>query len=338
MSKRDYYEVLGVNKTSSQDEIKKAYRKLAKELHPDKGGDENKFKEVSEAYEVLSDDSKKANYDRFGHNENNRGNPEDMFRGFHEMFNQRFNQAPQVRTGENMSVTVKLTLEEIFNGVNKKYNYNRNVSCTECEGNGGTEPYSCPTCNGSGMVTNLTRTPMGTFQTTHPCPSCESTGTKYKTECGTCKGSGLTSKTESLEVDVPAGVQDGMTFVMQGKGQGIKSGVNGDLHIRVIELPHKVFTRVGADLKMNLKLSYPQLVLGDKIEIETIEGNKIRMNVPEYSDVGSNLRVPFKGTRLYGKDNRGDLIVTLGVEIPNDIDDETKEIITNLKEKLATKE
>jgi molecular chaperone DnaJ len=179
---------------------------------------------------------------------------------------------------------------------------------------------------------------MGTFQTTHPCPSCESTGTKYKTECGTCKGSGLTSKTEALEVDVPAGVQDGMTFVMQGKGQGIKSGVNGDLHIRVIELPHKVFTRVGADLKMNLKLSYPQLVLGDKIEIETIEGNKIRMNVPEYSDVGSNLRVPFKGTRLYGKDNRGDLIVTLGVEIPNDIDDETKEIIINLKEKLATKE
>lgn len=339
MSKRDYYEVLGLTKGASQDEIKKAYRKLAKELHPDKGGDEDKFKEVSEAYEVLSDDDKKAKYDRFGHNSDNRGNPDDMFRGFHDIFGRHFNQGhKQVRVGETLSLTVKLTLEEIFSGVNKTYSYNRNVSCTDCEGHGGTDPYDCPSCNGSGMVTSLTRTPMGVFQTTQPCPSCDATGTKHRTPCNTCNGSGLNNVKETVEVTVPAGIQNGMTFVMEGKGQGIKSGQSGDLHIKIIELPHKLFTRVGSDLKMNLKLSYPQLVLGDKVEIDTIEGNKIRMSVPEYSDVGTNLRVPFKGVSVYGKEGRGDLIVTLGVEIPKKLDDDAKEAVINLKEKLAREE
>ena len=339
MSKKDYYEVLGLTKGVSQDEIKKAYRKLAKELHPDKGGDEDKFKEVSEAYEVLSNDDKKAKYDRFGHNSDNRGNPDDMFRGFHDVFGRHFNQGhKQVRVGETLSLTVKLTLEEIFSGVNKNYNYNRNVSCTDCEGHGGTDPYDCPSCNGSGMVTSLTRTPMGVFQTTQPCPACDATGTKHRTPCNTCSGSGLTNIKETVELTVPAGIQNGMTFVMQGKGQGIKSGDNGDLHIKIIELPHKVFTRAGADLKMNLKLNYPQLVLGDKVEIDTIEGNKIRMSVPEYSDVGTNLRVPFKGVTVYGKDGRGDLIVTLSIEIPKKLGDDAKEAVINLKEKLAKEE
>ncbi len=336
MSKRDYYEVLGLTKGASQDEIKKAYRKLAKELHPDIGGDEDKFKEVSEAYEVLSDDDKKAKYDRFGHNSDNRGNRDDMFRGFHDMFGHHFNQGhKQVRVGETLSLTVQLTLEEIFSGVNKTYNYNRNVSCTDCEGHGGTDPYDCPSCNGSGMVTTLTRTPMGVYQTTQPCPSCDATGTKHRTPCNTCNGSGLNNVRETVDVTVPAGIQNGMTFVMEGKGQGIKSGHNGDLHIKIIELPHKVFTRIGADLKMNLKLNYPQLVLGDKVEIDTIEGSKIRMSVPEYSDVGTNLRVPFKGISVYGKEGRGDLIVTLGIEIPKNLDDDAKEAVINLKEKLA---
>lgn len=336
MSKRDYYEVLGLAKGASQDEIKKAYRKLAKELHPDRGGDEDKFKEVSEAYEVLSDEDKKSKYDRFGHNSDNRGNPDDMFRGFHDIFGRHFSQGHrQVRVGETLSLTVKLTLEEIFSGVNKTYSYNRNVSCTDCDGHGGTDPYDCPACNGTGMVTNLTRTPMGVFQSSQPCPSCDATGTKHKTPCNTCNGSGLNNVKETIDVTVPAGIQNGMTFVMEGKGQGIKSGENGDLHIKIIELPHKVFTRVGADLKMNLKLTYPQLVLGDKVEIETIEGSKIRMSVPEYSDVGSNLRVPFKGINVYGKEGRGDLIVTLGIEIPKKLDDDAKEAVINLKEKLA---
>ena len=336
MSKRDYYSVLGLAKGASQDEIKKAYRKLAKELHPDKGGDENKFKEVSEAYEVLSDEDKKSNYDRFGHNQPRGGGGNPFGFNMEDIFGSHFNQGyKQVRVGESLSITVKLTLEEIFSGVNKTYNYNRNVSCTDCEGHGGTDPYDCPSCNGSGMITNLTRTPMGVFQSSQPCPNCDAIGTKHRTPCNTCSGSGLTNIKETVEVTVPAGIQNGMTFVMEGKGQGIKSGNNGDLHIKIIELPHKVFTRIGADLKMNLKLSYPQLVLGDKVEIDTIEGNKIRMSVPEYSDVGTNLRVPFKGVSVYGKDGRGDLIVTLGIEIPKALDDEAKEAVINLKEKLA---
>ena len=339
MSKRDYYAVLGLTKGASQDEIKKAYRKLAKELHPDKGGDEDKFKEVSEAYEVLSDEDKKSNYDRFGHNQPRGGGGNPFGFNAEDIFGRHFNQGyKQVRVGETLSLTVKLTLEEIFSGVNKTYSYNRNVSCTDCEGHGGTDPYDCPACDGSGMITNLTRTPMGVFQTSQPCPTCDATGTKHRTPCNTCSGSGLTNIKETVEVTVPAGIQNGMTFVMEGKGQGIKSGNNGDLHIKIIELPHKVFTRIGADLKMNLKLSYPQLVLGDKVEIDTIEGNKIRMSVPEYSDVGTNLRVPFKGISVYGKDGRGDLIVTLGIEIPKALDDEAKEAVINLKEKLAKEE
>lgn len=338
MAKKDYYEILGLNKNASQDEIKKAYRKLAKELHPDKGGDEDMFKEVSEAYDVLSDSKKKENYDRFGHNQNTHSGPnmDDIFSHFQDIFGRR--PTNQTRMGQSLTITVSLTLEEIFSGVVKTYNYNRNVSCNSCDGHGGSDPIDCVSCNGLGYVTKLFRTPMGVMEERQPCPSCDSLGVQYKQPCKSCKGSGLVNVKETVEVTIPEGVQDGMTFVMEGKGQGIKSGNNGDLHIRIIETPHKVFTRIGSDLKMSLKLSYPQLVLGDKVEIETIDGGRIRMSIPEYSDVGSNLRVPNKGFKTFGKDSRGDLIVTLGIEIPKKLDDETKEAIINLKEKFAKSE
>lgn len=336
MSKRDYYEVLGINKPSNPDEIKKAYRKLAKEHHPDKGGDESTFKEVSEAYEVLSDKDKKAKYDQFGHIDNNMGNQDDMRNGFNDIFGQFFRQRQQQQTrervGENMSLTVKLTLEEIFQGVKKKYNYVRNVSCTDCSGHGGSEPQECGTCKGSGQIKQVTRTPFGFMENIMECNTCSGSGTTFKVECKTCSGHGVTKVQETIEVDIPSGVQEGMAFVMGGKGHGIKRGREGDLIIRISETPHDVFDRVGSDLKTKLKLQYHQLVLGDKIEINTIEGSKIRIPISEYSTVGQNLRIPFKGLRELNTDQRGDLIVTLDIDMPKTLNDSVKSAIIGLKE------
>ena len=331
MSKRDYYEVLGLKKGATADEIKKAYRKLAKEHHPDKGGSEDKFKEVSEAYDTLSDSEKKSNYDRFG---SSKGGPQANPFGrnpFSGGFHARPTPAP---VGADMSLLVKLTLEEIFTGTKKTYKYTRKAKCNSCNGHGGEDVIDCGVCNGSGHVVTVYNTPVGHIQQVTTCTACGGSGNSYTKECKPCSGYGLIDNEETVEVDIPSGVLEGMTFIMSGKGHGIKHGVEGDLHIKIHEIPHKTYTRSGSDLKLNLKLSYPQLVLGDKVDIETIEGTKIRVTIPEYSDVGSNLRIPFKGIKTYGKDGRGDILITLNVEIPKILDGETKEIIIDLKEKL----
>ena len=341
-NKKDFYKILGLSdyeknlsNTEFKKVLKKKYRDLCKEFHPDKNqGDkeaEEKFKEISEAYEHLSDDNKKATYDRFGYsggNQNRRSyNP---FSGFNPFSN--FEQQQRVRVGENMSLILKLTQEEIFTGTKKTYKYTRNVSCTDCSGHGGSDVHDCTDCGGTGMVTQVFNTAIGYMQQQTTCTMCSGTGQKYTTECKTCSGKGLNKVEETIDVEVPAGVQEGMAFVMEGKGHGIKSGIEGDLHIKIMELPHKLYTRNGVDLKMTLKLNYHQLVLGDKVEIETIDGGKIRMSVPEGSDVGSNLRIPFKGTKLYGKESRGDVIVTLGIDIPKNPKDKLKEAVIGLKE------
>ncbi len=337
MSKRDYYEVLGLKKGATADEIKKAYRKLAKEHHPDKGGSEDKFKEISEAYDTLSDSDKKNNYDRFGHSKG--GQQGDPFGGFRNPFRGGFaggfSGGPQSRVGNDMSLLIKLTLEEIYTGTKKTYKYNRKTKCGTCNGHGGEDVVDCGVCGGSGHVVHVFNTPMGHIQQVTTCDACGGLGNSYTKQCKTCVGHGVVDTTETVEVDIPSGVIEGMTFVMAGKGHGVKGGSEGDLHIKIHELQHKIYTRSGSDLKMNLKLSYPQLILGDKVEIETIDGAKIRISIPEYSDVGSNLRIPFKGIKTYGKDGRGDVLITLGVDIPKTLDDETKSLIIDLKEKLT---
>lgn len=343
MAKKDYYEVLGVNKNASNDEIKKSYRKLAKELHPDKNQgnkeSEEKFKEVSEAYEHLSDADKKAKYDRFGHDSNNQGgfggyNMEDIYEQFGNMFGNRGQQRQKVRVGSDMSMILKLSLEEIFTGAKKTYKYNRNVTCNDCSGHGGSNINDCSECNGTGVKTKVYQTPMGYVQQQEHCGTCDGTGKKYVTECKTCSGKGIINVQETIEIDIPPGVIDGMSFVMEGKGHGIKSGKEGDLVFKIMELQHNNFVRSSTDLKMNLKLNYHQLVLGDKVEIDTIEGGKIRITIPEYSDVGNNLRIPFKGVTVYGKQGRGDIIITLGIDMPKNISDDVKSIVIDLKDKV----
>ena len=329
MSKKDYYEVLGVGKNASADEIKKAYRNLAKEFHPDKNPDnkeaEERFKEVSEAYEHLSDSDKKAKYDQYGHGSRGgfHGNP------FEDFFKRR---QKAERVGENMSLIIKLTLEEIYTGVKKTYKYNRNVSCDDCGGHGGSGTHECNACGGSGMSTIVINTPIGYIHQQIICESCQGVGSTYDTVCKTCSGDGIKTQEEIIDIDIPHGVFNGMTFIMGGKGHAIKGGKNGDLHINVMELKHDVFTRNNDDLKMNLKLSYSQLVLGDKVEVSTIEGTRIRINIPPHSEVGSNLKIQGKGLKPYQRENRTDMFITLGIEIPKTISDTERELLEKLKE------
>ena len=337
MNKRDYYEVLGVTKKASENEIKKAYRKLAKELHPDVNPNnkeaEDKFKEVSEAYEHLSDKDKKAHYDQFGHQQQGgrRGgfNMHDMgevFRGFSHIFNQ------PTRRGQNLRVNIKLTLEEVYAGVKKSYKYLRDVSCTTCDGHGGHDVHDCEICGGAGQVIRQIKTPIGVMQQQMPCHGCHGIGLKYTTECNTCKGSGLKKEEEVAELELPTGIDETMEFSIAGKGNGIKSGIEGDLLCSFTILPHKVFVRNGNDLRMKLKLQYHQLVLGGKVDIETIEGTKIRIKINEFSDAETILKIAGKGLKHYGKETRGDLIVTLGLLVPKDMSDDAKELVIKLKE------
>lgn len=334
MNKRDYYEILGIAKTSSSNDIKKAYRKLAKEFHPDKNPNnkeaEEKFKEISEAYEVLSDKDKKQKYDKFGHTDGNQMSyTEDIFNQFRHHFSR------PMRYGQNLRVNIKLTLEEVFSGVKKTYKYMRDVHCNDCDGHGGHDTHDCNVCNGSGHVMKMFRTPLGVIQQTGICESCNGDGVAYTTECNTCKGSGLKKEEEIAELEIPSGIEDGMVSQIVSKGHAVKSGGYGDLHCHFTVLPHKVFVRNGNDLKMKLKLTYPQLILGDKVEIETIEGAKIRITINELSDAETTLKIAGKGLKLFNNNKvRGDMFITLGVSIPKNIDDETKDIVVKLKEKL----
>lgn len=325
--KKDYYTVLGVNKASTSDEIKKSYRKLAKELHPDKNPNnkeaEERFKEVSEAYEHLSDPVKKTKYDQFGHVSNNQQPSRHDFG--HEM---------QVRRGEDMNLLIKLTLEELYTGIVKRYKYMRNEKCDTCDGHGGSDAQECTVCNGMGWVARLHNTPFGLISTSHTCRTCDGCGFINKNQCEPCKSSGLKSKEETIDITIPSGMHEGSPVYMEGKGHAVKNGITGNLNIHIQELPNKTYMRNGSDLKMTLKLSYAQLVLGDKVELDTIDGGKIRINIPELSDVGTNLKVQNKGMKHLNKETRGDLLITLGVNIPKQISDETRELLNKLKDSI----
>lgn len=339
---KNYYDILGVKKDASQEEIKKAYRKLALEHHPDKGGDENKFKEAAEAYETLSDSQKKQEYDMYGSSGGQRFqshgfNMEDIFSQFGDIFGNSFNQhyqRSQPKRGRDLRVQVQLTLEDVIFGTTKKIKYRRNDKCNTCSGKGGTDVRDCLACQGSGYRTISQQTPFGRIQQTAPCSNCNATGKNVFNKCGSCHGEGVTSKEETVDIQIPAGIGNGMNLTMQGQGNFVRDGIAGDLHILVEEIPHDKFKRQGNDLYCEEFITISDAVLGTEIRIETPK-DKFKLNVEPGTESGQIFSVSGKGIpnlsqngRTYGS---GDLHVKVSIKIPKNLDTQQKKIFEELK-------
>jgi molecular chaperone DnaJ len=358
MGKRDYYEVLGVSKEATKDEIKKAYRKQALKYHPDKNpGDkksEENFKEAAEAYEVLSDDEKKARYDRYGHaglGGNGGGfsgqgmTMEDIFSSFGDIFGDAFGGfggfggsrrgGRRVNKGSNLRVKVKLTLQEIAAGTEKKIKVNKYDTCDSCGGTGaaGASGLStCSTCHGSGHVTRLTNTLLGQMQTTSVCPSCGGEGKTIIKKCTTCYGEGVVQKEEIIKINIPAGVGKGMQMTVSGKGNAPRrGGVNGDLLVVIDEEEHAELIREGNDLIYNLFISIPDAVLGIHVEVPTVDNN-VKIKIEPGTQPGKILRLRGKGLPEVNGYGRGDLLVNVNVWIPKKISKDESKIFEKFKD------
>jgi molecular chaperone DnaJ len=357
MGKRDYYEVLGVSKEATKEEIKKAYRKQALKYHPDKNpGDkksEENFKEAAEAYEVLSSDEKKSRYDHYGHAGmgNNGGGfsgqgmtMDDIFSSFGDIFGDAFGgfggfgggrQSRRVNKGSNLRVKVKLTLQEIATGAEKKIKDNKYNTCDSCGGTGAATPSSlstCSTCHGSGHVTRLTNTLLGQMQTTSVCPSCGGEGKTITKKCTTCYGEGVVQKEEIIKINIPAGVGKGMQMTVGGKGNAPRrGGVNGDLLVVIDEEDHPELIREGNDLIYNLFISIPDAVLGTHVEVPTVDNN-VKIKIEPGTQPGKILRLRGKGLPEVNGYGRGDLLVNVNVWIPKNLNKEESKIFEKFKE------
>ena len=335
---KDYYEVLGVDKSVDDPSLKKAYRKLSKQYHPDVNPDdpksEEKFKEVAEAYGILSNKEKRQNYDMYGsatggRNPFNEGNfnMDDIFNSFFGGGNPFSNNRQHKRRGSDIRVNIRVTIEDIFQGTNKKIKYKRKEECNNCKGSGGKHTH-CAQCHGRGVVNQIHSTPMGRIQNTVHCPSCGGKGKIITNPCTSCHGQGVRPKEEILEFNIPQGIMDGEVLALRGKGNAVQDGIYGDLLINIIEIPHEKFKRMGLDIHYRINLSYKALVLGSPAEIETLDG-KIRINVKKGTPVGHILRVPNKGLR---RDNQqGDMLIEVWLEIPQNLNEEEKKIISQIK-------
>ncbi len=357
MSKRDYYEVLGVAKSASAAELKKAYRKKAIQYHPDKNqGDETaeeKFKEAAEAYEVLSNDDKKARYDQFGHAGMSGAaggggfggggfDMEDIFSNFGDIFGGHFGggfggggRRQRVNKGSNLRVRVKLTLSEVAKGVEKKIKVKKQVSCDVCNGSGAKDANSlatCPTCNGAGQVTRVQQTILGQVQTASVCPTCGGEGKTITAKCTKCYGEGLIKKEEIISINIPAGVEEGMQLSVSGKGNAARrGGVNGDLLVLIEEETHPELIRDGNNLLYNLFVSVPDIIRGTAVEIPTVEG-KVKVKIEAGTQSGKILRLRGKGLPDVNRYGTGDLLVKINVWIPQKITKEEGKLIDKLGE------
>ncbi|MCC6252181.1 MAG: molecular chaperone DnaJ [Bacteroidia bacterium] len=355
MSKRDYYEILGVSKGADDSEIKKAYRKMAMKYHPDKNpGDkvaEEKFKEAAEAYEVLSNAQKRAQYDRFGHAAGAAGaggasgfggmNMEDIFSQFGDIFGgggfggHSSRGGRRVNRGSNLRVKVKLTLEEIATGVEKKIKVNKYVSCSTCSGSGaagGSAFNTCNTCHGSGQVTQIMNTILGQMQTSTTCPHCGGEGQIIKDKCKTCYGDGIVRAEEVITINIPAGVAQGMQLSMSGRGNAAaRNGVSGDLLILIEESEHPFLKRDGNNLFVDKYISFTDAALGTHIEVPTIDG-KAKIKIESGTQPGKVLRLRGKGLPELNSHHKGDLLVNINVWIPQKLSKEETKTLEKLNE------
>jgi molecular chaperone DnaJ len=359
--KRDYYEILGVQKGSSQEEIKKAYRKVAMQFHPDRNpGDkpaEEKFKEAAEAYEILSDADKRAQYDRFGHagmSNNGRGgfgggnmNTDDIFSQFGDIFgddlfgsffgggNRRGGATSRARgvRGSNLRVKIKLNYEEIAKGVTKNIKVKKYVGCTTCSGSGAKDKNSvqtCGTCGGSGQVRKVSNTFLGQMQTVTTCPACNGEGSVVTSKCTTCKGEGRVYGEETVTIDIPAGVQEGMQLSVGGKGNaGERGGTPGDLIVLIEEEQHAELHRDGLNVAFELHLSFTDLVFGTQLEVPTIDG-KAKIKIPPGTQSGKIFRLKGKGFPAINSYEKGDQLIHVNVWTPQHVSSEEKSMLDKL--------
>jgi len=335
---KNYYNILGVDKSVSEGDLKKAYRKLSKKYHPDLNPDnkeaEEKFKDIAEAYDVLSNKEKRQNYDMFGDPNGRQGNPfggggmnmDDIFSQFGDIFGNRRSQVRKPK-GRDLRINIKVTLEEIHAGVKKTFKYRHMKKCGSCDGFGG-DTEVCNQCNGTGNFSQIVNTPLGRMRQDTACPNCGGQGRIIKKPCGSCGGRGAISKEESLSVDVPQGITDGEIMVSRGGGDYVRNGVPGDLILQIVELPHENFRRSGLDLHHKLKLPFETLILGGSVEVDTIDG-RIRMNIKEGTDIGETLRVPKKG--LIKNGDTGDMLLETWLDLPKKPSKEYKEVVESLK-------
>lgn len=356
--KRDYYEALGVGKSASQDEIKKAYRKLAMQYHPDRNkapDAEEKFKEISEAYGVLSDDAKRQQYDTFGHaGIHERYTKEDIFRdinfedifrdmdfgfgGFDRIFETFFGRSggryKAARTGANLKYDLEITLEEAASGVRKDISFFRNEKCGICRGSGaksGTKPKTCPACNGSGQTGYTKRTPFGQFTSITTCSKCRGIGSVIETPCSNCGGAGAVRKVRRISVKIPPGVDAGSRLRIAGEGEAGDKGEPGDLYVEINVKPHSTFIREGEDIVCEVPITFSQAALGGEIQVPTLEGHA-KMKIPPGIQSGTILRLRGRGmpsVRGYG---RGNQHVKVVVKTPEKLSQEQRKIFERLAE------
>lgn len=328
---KDFYSILEVDKGSTPDEIKKSYRRLSKKFHPDVNKESNasdKFKEISEAYEVLSDPQKKSNYDNFGSPDGQQG-----FGGFdiNDIFGSFFGGGKKkAKRGQDLRVKVSLNIVEIIDGVKKKIKYNRQASCKPCNGEGGTNVRKCSSCDGSGERMVIQNSMFGQVRTSAPCSDCQGSGNTIENKCNACNGRGTSLKEEILDIDIPAGVSNGMQLTMQGYGNDIKNGVSGDLNIIVDEVRELYIRREGGNLIVDKDISIIDAIIGSPISVKTPKG-EVTVNVEPGSEHGRLIRVRGGGVPdlNYGL---GDLIIVLRIKVPSKISDSEKDILSGLKE------
>ena len=364
MAKRDYYEILGVGKSATADEIKKSYRKVAMQFHPDRNpGDkaaEEKFKEAAEAYEILSDQEKRSQYDRYGHagvSSNGRGghpggmNMDDIFSQFGDIFGEDIfgsffggggrggagagQRRARGTRGSNLRIKLKLNYEEIAKGVTKSIKVKKYVSCNVCSGSGAKDKGSvqnCGTCGGSGQVRKVTNTFLGQMQTVTTCPTCNGEGTTITAKCGHCKGEGRVYGEETVTIDIPAGVQEGMQLNISGRGNaGERGGMSGDLIILIEEEQHKELQRDGLNVAYDLHISFTDAVFGSQVEVPTIDG-RAKIKIPAGTQSGKIFRLKGKGFPAVNSYEKGDQLVHVNVWTPQHVSSEEK----NILEKLST--
>ncbi|MBL6779397.1 MAG: molecular chaperone DnaJ [Rhodobacteraceae bacterium] len=356
MSKRDYYELLGLSKGASADEIKKAYRAKAKQLHPDRNADnpnaEAQFKEVNEAYDVLKDADKKAAYDRFGHaafeggmgGGGRPGGQGDFSSAFSDVFDDLFGDfmgggrrsggRNRATRGSDLRYNLRVSLEEAYTGLQKSIKVPTSVQCGSCNGTGaesGSEPTTCPTCSGMGKV----RATQGFFTVERTCPTCSGLGQMIKNPCRSCSGAGRVEKDRSLSVNVPAGVETGTRIRLSGEGEaGMRGGPAGDLYIFIEVEEHKIFNRDGLNLFCRVPVSMSSAALGGDIEVPTIDGGRSRVKIPQGSQSGRQMRLRGKGMPAIKSSHSGDMFIELAVETPVNLTSRQKELLREF-EKLS---